>query len=271
MAETIISEHYNGDVKIVFYPNSHRYRLDTEKTYLNGVTTALGIIDKSAPLLIWAERLTQKFLQNAVDNQLEIDEYVIAEAINQRNIKLESAGNSGSLVHEWVEAYIKGQNPDVPADESVRNGVLGFLRWVKEDDVKFIISEKVVYSKTYGYVGTMDVIFTLGKEDHKILHAGDFKTGSGIYFPYALQASAYQHAYTEEFGTKFGSKFILRFAKEDKFDKEGNLIEAAGTFQSKEFHEDEHEDHFNAFISSLNLFRASRDWDKLHGYYSKTK
>jgi hypothetical protein len=140
----------------------------------------------------------------------------------------------------------------MPEDDRVTNGVMGFLDWVDQYKVKFLDSEKLVYSKKYQYVGLMDCKFTMGSEDHEIIHAGDFKTSSGIYNEMRYQVSAYQQADTEESGCVYGDKWIIRFAKDDKYDKKtGELIEAAGSFEAKPFPLVEHEKDFAAFAGLL--------------------
>lgn len=259
MSNYEISNHYNGEVQIKFYPSSHRYQILGQKDYLIGVTTATGMMDKSRALMIWAGRLTKDYLVDLLQSGKTIDELDIEQAINQHNVKREEAATIGSLVHDWAEQYIKGLNPEVPEDESVQNGVTAFLRWANENDIRFISSEKRVYSRKYNYVGTMDCSFTMGKEDHKIIHAGDFKTSSGIYPEMAMQVSAYQHAEAEEHGTQYGDKCIIRFDKN------------TGEFEAKWFDLDEHDIHFNGFISCLDLKRITKHWDKIHGYYAKHK
>lgn len=257
MAEYITTKHYKGSVEIKFYPNSHRYQRVGEKDYLIGVTTATGMMDKSRPLIIWATRLCQSYLKELLDSGKAIDELDIKAAIEQHTVKKEAAATSGTLVHEWAENYIKGLKPEMPEDPQVMNGVMAFLRWVNENDIRFIASEKKVYSKKYDYVGTMDCSFTMGKEDHKIIHPGDFKTSSGIYLEMAMQVSAYQEAEAEEHGTKYGDKCIIRFDKN------------TGDFEAKWFAREEHKAHFQGFLACLELKRQSKVWDKVHGYYSK--
>lgn len=251
------TKHYNGEITIKFYPESHRYQLEGRRDYLVGVTTATGMLDKSRPLLIWASRLAKDFLIDALKKGAEITENLIEEAVNQHTVKKEEAATSGSLVHEWAEQYISGKNPEVPEDENVRNGVLAFLKWVNENDVKFIASEKTVYSRKHEYVGTLDCIFTMGREDHKILHLGDFKTSKSVYVEHTFQTAGYQEAETEEFGTVFGDKYILKFDKE------------TGEFEAKHFPASDHEDHFQGFLACLRLKQLSKKWEKEHGYYAK--
>jgi len=257
MTEVQISKHYNDEVTIKFYPVKHAYQLEGQKNYLVGVTTATGMVDKSGPLLIWSERLTREFLLKAIEAGKQIDEHLIEEAVKQHCIKKEAAATIGTMVHEWAGQYILGNKPATPEDPNVKMGVMAFLRWINENGVKFVESEKVVYSRKYNYVGTMDVIFTMASEDHKIMHVGDFKTASGIYMEMVMQTSAYQHAYTEEFGTEFGDKYILRFDK------------TTGQFESKCFPKEEHESHFDGFIACLQLKELNKVWEKEHGYYSK--
>lgn len=256
-ADYEISKHYNDTVTIKFYPDSHRYKMDGRRDYLIGVTSVTKQLDKSRALMIWAGRLTKEYILNAVKSGEPVSEALLDEAINQHSVKLDEAASSGSLVHAWAEAYIKGDKPDVPKDAQVRNGVMAFLRWIRENEVKFIASEKRVFSKKYGYVGTMDCIFTMGRESHKIIHPGDFKTSSGFYFEQPLQVAGYQEAESEEHGTVYGDKFIIRFDKN------------TGLFEVKRFDAEEHAGHFAAFLGLLEVKKQQKAWDKKHGYYSK--
>lgn len=265
-----LSEHYNGQVTIKFYPESHRYQLFGRKDYLIGVTTATGMMDKSTPLVIWATRLTRDYLLTAIENEEEITPELVEYAAQLHEEKKDEAATKGKMVHEWAEKYIKGEEPEVPEDEQVRNGVLAFLKWVSEKDIKFIASEKRIFSKKHEYVGTMDCVFTMGIEGHRILHAGDYKTSSGIYLPMAFQVSGYQEADTEENGTEYGDKYLLRFAKEDKFDKKtGQQTQVAGEFEAKCFKASEHKGHFRGFLACLELKKQAKAWDKVHGYHAK--
>lgn len=263
------SIHYNGEVAILFYPDSHRYKLEGEKTFLVGVTTATGMVDKSTPLMIWNEKLIRKFLMESLERGEPLSEGLIEMAVTLHSAKKEEAATSGTLVHEWAEKYIKGDKPDVPKDEAVRNGVLAFLKWVQKYQVKFISSEKRVYSRKYKYVGTMDCEFTMGAESHKIVHPGDFKTSSGVYMPMVFQVAGYQEAATEEFGTIYGDKWLLRFQKEDKEDKNGNIVQRAGEFEAKSFYASDHPVHFRGFLSCLELKEQSKAWEREHGIYAK--
>lgn len=249
------SLHYGHEIVIQFYPTSHRYRLKGRKEYLLGVTTCTGILDKSRPLMIWASRLAKDYLMANLNSGSS--EQTIEDACNQYNVKRDEAATKGSLVHQWIEDFIHGKNPPTPTDVNVKNGVLSFLKWKTENDVKFVESETRVYSKKYEYVGTADVIFTLGKEGHKVTHMGDWKTSAAVYFEMVMQVSAYQEAYTEEHGTVFGDKYILRLDKD------------TGNFESHKFAKEDHAEHFKGFLACLQLKELVKAWDKEFGYYAK--
>lgn len=265
--EKILRPLYDGTIEITFYPNSHRYKLGDRD--LLSVTAATDVVDKSAQLIHWAVNLVRGYLLDIKDTGEHISRNDIELACKQHKIRKEKAADIGTDVHAWAEAYAKGENPKLPEGDDERsqktlNGVLAFLKWVDENEVKFIETEKLVYSKEHDYVGTMDLAFTMGKEKHKIFHMGDYKTASGIYSGALYQTAGYLGAYLEEHGKKIklpiGNSFILRFAKEDKFDKEnGELIEEAGTFEVREITADDYAKNYTAFLGCLAVKRREKE------------
>lgn len=260
--EKIETSLYNGKVTVVFTPGNHAYKINGERVV--GVTTALGIIDKPA-LIGWAVNLMKNHLLGLLhgDNFGNITAEEILTAAKLHLERKKDTANTGTLVHEWAESYIKGLNPAMPEDQRVVQGVTAFLGWVKEYEVKFIASEKMVYSRRYNYVGTMDCIFTMGREDHKIKHVGDFKTGGAIYDEYRFQVAAYEEADAEESGAVYGEKWLMRFAKEDKLDKTtGDIKEKAGTFEAVAFSPDEHQADLEAFLAAKTIYERKRALEK---------
>lgn len=263
--EKIIKKLYNGEVEIVFYPNSHQYKLNGEN--LISVTGATDMLDKSKPLLIWAMKITKEYLFQIKDAGKHIGIKDIEDACIQHTIRREKAADIGTLIHAWAEAYAKGKNPELPSGDDeqstkILNGVLAFLKWIDENQVKFVETERLIYSKAHKYVGIMDLIFTMGKENHEILHFGDYKTSSGIYTSHLYQMEGYAGAWIEEIKNppyKIGSSYILRFAKEDKFDKDGNLKEEAGTFEAKEIPIILRENLFQCFLACLALKKMDKN------------
>ncbi len=149
----------------------------------------------------------------------------------------DEAGNLGTQIHEWVELYIKGKNPKIPADDKVKNGVLAFMKWVDENKVKFIKSEEQIYSKKYDYVGIMDIEAMVNGK----LATVDIKSSNGVYDEMRFQVSGYHGAKEEMTGKKRDERWILHLGKEDG-----------------EFHAyllDNHKADFEAFLGALTVKR----------------
>ena len=248
-----VSSHYNGEIKIKFYPGKHGFQLEGHRDYLLGVTSCTGVVDKSVPLLIWAGRLTRDFILDQIKKGNPVTELMLEEAIRQHQVKKEQAADIGHMVHAWAEDYIAGKNPVVPEDINVRNGVLGFLKLVKEHKPRFLFSEKVVYSREHNFVGIADGAMTLESEDHKVRHLIDWKTSKSVYMEMYMQVAAYEAALKEEFGyEEWGDKFIFRLDKE------------SGEFESHRIPQADHDRYFAGFLSCLKLRKMVKQWDIDH-------
>lgn len=252
MTETIKQALYNNTVEIVFYPNSHQYKRNGKN--ITSVTSALGMVDKSQALIKWAIGLAENYLLDHLETGNRVDRHAISEACQQHSIRKQEAADIGTLIHDWAEQYALGKNPKLPEDEKVLNGVLAFLKWVDENQIKFLETERIIYSIKHNYVGIMDLVFTSGIENHAIIHVGDYKSSNGIYNTMLYQVAAYQEAFSEEFpDKKLGNAFILRFAKEDKNDQ------LAGDFEIREIKAEDHPKNFAAFLASLTLKERDKE------------
>lgn len=230
MTEKITKTLY-GNIDIDFLPNSHQYRKGKER--LISVTAVTGQLDKSGPLMYWAANLCKEHLLDMYNNRVVIDADVIEKAIWQYREKRDQAADTGTIVHEWAEKHIAGENPPIPENDDAINGIIAYLKWVKEHDVKFYESERMVYSKKHNYVGLMDAAAVIdGKK-----YAVDFKTSKGIYPEYYMQIAAYRAALTEETGEEFDGSIIVNFSKE------------TGDFSLYET--EDHDKDFEAFVGLL--------------------
>lgn len=121
----------------------------------------------------------------------------------------------------------------------------GFIDWVKEYKPVFKSTETLCYSIKNNHLGLYDVEFELlaenleGKDIPAGLYLGDNKTSNGIYDEHEYQLSSYFKAREEEeeyignkdFGYVGGA--IMAFYKEDKLNKEGEVVHKAGEFVFK--------------------------------------
>lgn len=233
---------YGGQVKVDFYPNSHQYKIDGQR--VPSVTSALSCIAKPG-LVYWSANVACQYLINILNNNSSITPQDIEIAHKQHLAKKEEAATSGTMVHEWAEGYIKGAKPTFPEDQEVMNGVSAFLQWVDQHNVKFISSERFVYSLSRNYVGQMDAEAEI---DGKLCVI-DFKTSKGIYKEMLYQTAAYQKAAEEEGSRYTGGRWIVRFDKE------------TGEFEAKQF--DDLESDYNAFLAALTLKKREEELKEL--------
>lgn len=213
---------YGGKVKGKFLgptedkPNRHMYYIDGKRK--RGVTTALGIKDKSQALLSWQREEVVKHLLPKIEEGKKISEKDIVEALYASETTKEKAASLGDDIHAWIERYIshrlnlKGfeDMPEMPENPAVLTGVTSFLEWEATHKVKFLWTEKVVYSKKYDYIGTADFG---AKVDGKVCLC-DIKTGNGMYNSVRAQTAAYAMADLEDRNTKYDGRWAIRLAKE---------------------------------------------------------
>ena len=209
---------YNNTVTLLFDARKHRYTWEEKDVAVKSVTTALKIINKPA-LVPWAANAAVDCIAEKLEPGIEYDELEIAEMLNQaRNAhykKKTTAGDLGTLLHKWIEDFIKGNDPGLPKNELLRKSVKRFLGWVEQHKVKFLLSEQVIFSKKYQYCGTTDFIC---KIDGK-LYVGDLKTSTGVYSEMLVQTSAYRFAREEEFPKeKYEGMIILRIGSDGTFE-----------------------------------------------------
>jgi hypothetical protein len=209
---------YKGKINLEFDDRQHRYSVKGKTVY--GVTSITGVIAKNG-LMYWAANMgAEMFLKN-VKAGVALDEVQIkqlADLIKTAHTqKKETAADLGSMIHDWLDQFLKAgiakkPLPKMPINPEMRNAIKSFLDWTKKNKVKFIQTERKVYSLKYKYAGTCDGIAMVNGKPTII----DFKTGNAVYPEMFLQTVAYQAALQEETGKKFTHNLVLRLSKEDK-------------------------------------------------------
>lgn len=223
---------YNGEVNILFYPNSHRYKVNGES--VKSVTKVLSVINKPQ-LIQWAVNLAKAYLKAQLIDGNIITDQLIDEACSLHTKTKDEAADTGKIIHAWIEEFAKakisGEKKVIPLPEQdqAANGVLGFMEWYKNHQIEFTFSEKLVYSRKNNYVGTSDVWIKIKDievgwvkyESLKLL--SDVKSSKAIYADYILQEIAYLEADEEENGVQYDGVATLRFEKGTG--EEGEVIE----------------------------------------------
>lgn len=171
----------------------HRYFYDDGTRQvgpLPSVTTLIGILDKSGPLVGWAKRETAAC---AVRNLDMLNSMVASggKAAAQEwlskipDFQRDEAADLGSRVHALAEAEIRG-DPIQPTGLEVP-----FVRQWRSfmDDVQpqILYSEAMVANVTEGFAGTFDLGVLLDGQPTLL----DIKTGKSIYPEVGLQLAGY--------------------------------------------------------------------------------
>jgi CRISPR/Cas system-associated exonuclease Cas4 (RecB family) len=193
---------------------------------LMGVTTVLSVISK--PMLIqWAanmacdyvlDRLGRTDYGDFTDDKSLVwttSKDIIKEARTAHRKKKEKAGDWGTAVHKAVEEWIKNQKePTDLTEEHQMTAFNNFKNWATENKVKFIESEKHVYSEEMWVGGIVDLVFEMdGKR-----YIGDIKTSSGIYNEAFFQMGAYELCLIDMGYDKVDGYLVINLKKDGTMD-----------------------------------------------------
>ena len=264
---------YEHTSELVFDKENHLYLLVTENGLkpIPSVTQITHALDKSEILIPWACRvMSDKLLATLpfkddllVLNKADVERF-IKEAKVAHKEKLEEAGMLGNIAHHWLEQYIKAvlindiEQRDLilsnfPTDERVKQACIAGLEWMANHSVKWISTEKKIYSKQFLYAGTLDGLALVSScnnsdcckvqfKDH--LSIIDWKTSRFLYPEFLLQTAAYLRAYHEETKERVTDRFIIRLDKQ------------TAEFEVWHLTDDVYQQDFQAFREALELTRS---------------
>jgi hypothetical protein len=218
MGKMITYKLYNGQIVLSFDKDNHTYWIDDRPIF--GVTSITNVPSKPA-LRYWVAKEIINYLTTNLPINTPLDEVqkqtLLQEARKSPFKKRDKTADVGTLIHNWLEEYVKSviaqsPPPKPPVNPQMKSAINSFLKWTKTHKVKFISSEQKVYSKKYDYAGTLDLEADVDGKRTII----DFKTGRAIYPEMTLQAVAYLQAKEEEEEIKYnGGVKILRLSQTD--------------------------------------------------------
>lgn len=230
---------YNGTVTLRYDPKDHVYLLvkpDGTLERQEGVTNICHILDKSNVLIPWAcKMMEQKLIASIPFTEgsavLNYDSFIKAVNLSKsaHKDKLEDAGEVGHAAHAWIENYIKwvlNQThtlPLMPFDERAQSACLAALNWMDRHNVRWILTERKVYSRKHKFAGTMDGLCFVDScdnpncckhffKDRRTI--SDWKTSNYLYIEFILQTAAYKSAYEEETGETIEDIWVIRLDKQ---------------------------------------------------------
>jgi CRISPR/Cas system-associated exonuclease Cas4 (RecB family) len=200
-----------GDTEIQFNERKHQFsrQFGQHTVLIPSVTQFTGIIDKSAPLLKWAERLSRERLIWIADSLLPITPEDIAEATSLYQREKAEAAEIGNLVHTAIEEWVKRDVVPDTTDMRILNAFEAFREFEKDYQPEWIAAEQFIYSRQYDFAGIFDLLGSIKGE--KVLI--DLKSGNSLYPEYAFQTAGYQLAYEEMTGETIDYRMLLRLDK----------------------------------------------------------
>ncbi|WP_240695378.1 PD-(D/E)XK nuclease family protein [Thermus caldilimi] len=198
-----------------FDPQSHEYRLTSpqgEERTLPSVTRILSLLGKPR-LQAWAMDLMAQHILNNYAPGMTHEEllYLTQEAAGLHRKEARSAANTGSEVHDWIEAFLGGIPRSLPQDPKAQRAVERFLEWWETTPRRFLLSEEIVAHPPLGYAGKVDLVLS----DRTLV---DFKTSKALYPEYALQLGGYALALEWWEGLRPQKGLLVRIGKDGSFE-----------------------------------------------------
>lgn len=219
----------------------HQLEVDGEWKNLTGCTTILGVVAKPA-LIQWAANMAVDYVKEKaswIDPFLTEEEYnkVLEEARKAHCRRKEKAGDWGTQVHSEIESYIKNEL-EGKSNEVYPDSIENFVKWTKDNKVKFIATEKNVWSESLFLGGIIDFLCEINGE----VWIGDIKTSkSGLYAENFWQCGGYEIMLNECSDYKNIKGYVLLNLKES-----GDFLEKRSV---------SNEEHKKAFMACYEIYR----------------
>jgi len=240
MDKSIKTKEYRFDEK----RHRHELLVDGEWKSLTGCTTILGILAKPA-LIQWSANMAVDYVEEEVRKIAKVDEAtwmqefseewgrILKEAKTAHRRKKEEAGVKGTDVHSDIEKLVAGlitANKGIfKGDEKHENPqIQHFIDWAIKNKVKFLETEKGLYSKSLFLGGIVDLLLEIDGE----VWIADIKTGSGIYPEHFAQMAGYELMIKEMgFEREIKGHIVLNLKKDGSFEEKRSVsVEDAKNF-----------------------------------------
>lgn len=100
---------------------------------------------------------------------------------------LDDLANQGNIIHEAVEAYVKGDFGPAFTRYEQEEAFLTFVEWAEDNEIEFLASEATVFDPDIGYAGTGDLWVKFPNEDVYYL---DVKSARKVHDSHVMQGAA---------------------------------------------------------------------------------
>jgi hypothetical protein len=245
---------------LTFNPNNHGHYFDGKR--LLGVTTALSAISKGDGLIQWAVNQACDYARANVNfdtseaapdygrSFLYVDDWdtVLLGAKYAWKARRDEAASIGTAAHDWVERYLKGEDPEWPTDPAACKSAEAALEWIKSVKWETIAIEHQIYIPELAVGGICDWFARI----NGVLAVPDWKTSKSLHSTYAYQTAAYLRALEDEFDEKIPHRWLVRIDKE------------TGIVEPRFLPEDTIAKDYRAFEGAVNIYRreaeVKREW-----------
>jgi hypothetical protein len=177
-------------MSLVFYPKSHRYRLDG--AWVPGVTTLIGKGLPKPALVYWSAKMVAEFV---ADREADVEQLrrmgrgpMVAALKATPWQERDEAAIRGTDIHALAEELAHGREVEVP--EHLADPVDGYVRWLDAWSPEVIWTERPVANRRWWYAGKPDVVCRIGSDVWLL----DWKSSKAVYGDNALQVAAYGNA-----------------------------------------------------------------------------
>lgn len=176
---------------------NHWYE-DENGVRVPGVTTIQRkAIPKQDILVPWAGRMSGDYVIDHWDELVAMAPSERWKAVSGASRQINTAAKvKGTKIHALGAAVAAGEDVDVPAE--LVGYVEAYTEFLYDYDVQIFMSEAVVWSKTHGHCGTLDIGAAITYDNRQGYEEWllDVKTGSGVYDDVAFQLAGYRYADT---------------------------------------------------------------------------
>ena len=207
----------------------HELLVDGEWKALTGCTTVLSVLNKPA-LIQWSANMAIEYILGVAHlmskgetedtNSYQVLGSQLKEAKTAHRKKKEKAGDWGTDIHSQIEKLIIEAiehedgfipNPEVSDNASINH----FTKWAVDNKVRFLESEKCMYSRKLFIGGICDILCEI---DGKLWMA-DIKTGSGICYEAFWQMAGYTLMMEEMGYPNIVGTIVLNLKKDGTFEE----------------------------------------------------
>lgn len=184
-------------VEITFDEDAHKYLVDGSR--FPSVTTLLGVVDKSGPLMSWCETTTLEGVEELLAQGRQIPAGELKDALRAANLtyrdRRDTAATRGTSVHDALEKLATDGTPpslaDFPSED--RGFVQALCSWWIRYQPEALMVEQIVASTRLRFAGKFDL---LARIDGRV-HLCDLKSSKRIYNTHFAQVAGYALALEE--------------------------------------------------------------------------